>query len=35
MKKLGYKEIKPIGIKFYNTNTRGEVVIALDIKIDY
>jgi type III restriction enzyme len=32
MKKLGYKEIKPIGIKFYNSDTRGESDFALDFQ---
>lgn len=32
MKKHGYKEIKPIGIKFYNTDIRGESDFALDFQ---
>lgn len=32
MKKNGYKEIKPIGIKFYNSDTRGESDFALDFE---
>ncbi len=32
MRKHGYKEIKPIGIKFYNSDNRGESVFALDFQ---
>jgi len=32
MKKNDYKEIKPIGIKFYNSDTRGESEFALDFE---
>ncbi|MFZ1301819.1 MAG: DEAD/DEAH box helicase family protein [Candidatus Microsaccharimonas sp.] len=31
-KRSGYKVIKPIGIKFYNSDTRGEEVFALDFQ---
>lgn len=32
MSKHGYKEIKPIGIKFYNSDTRGESDFALNFR---
>lgn len=32
MSKHGYKEIKPIGIKFYNSDTRGETDFAMDFQ---
>jgi len=32
MEKNGYKEVKPIGIKFYNSDTRGESDFALDFE---
>jgi type III restriction enzyme len=32
MGESGYKEIKPIGIKFYNSDTRGEADFALDFE---
>ena len=32
VKKSGYKVIKLIGIKFYNSDTRGEEVFALDFQ---
>lgn len=32
MSKYGYKEIKPIGIKFYNTDKRGQGDFALDFE---
>jgi type III restriction enzyme len=32
MSKHGYKEIKPVGIKFYNSDTRGEGDFAMDFQ---
>jgi len=32
MSKHGYKEIKPIGLKFYNSDTRGEGDFAMDFQ---
>jgi type III restriction enzyme len=32
MSRHGYKEIKPIGIKFYNTDPRSEGDFALDFE---
>lgn len=32
MSRHGYKEIKPVGIKFYNSDTRGESDFALDFQ---
>lgn len=30
--RLGYKEIRPLGLKFYNSDTRGEEDFAIDLQ---